>query len=269
MEAPTSLTKTLLILFLLLATEPVRAQAPSANPNGPASAEPGRDRWYFQWGYNTESYAPVDIRFEQPGLGNDFTLSGHVHDHKSWDFWNHPITVPEYSIRIGYFIKQNTAIELNFDHAKAILDPESQAHLTGTIDGQFVDQDVTVGDYVQSYKLNNGANFILANLVQRFPLSGTPETGGNLALLAKAGLGFMQPHTENTVLGVPNQSGFQYGGLGAGLEAALRLHAFDHFFLEVGQKGFYGHYQGLNIDQGKASHDLWAYVTILSLGVAL
>ena len=79
----------------------------------------------------------------------------------------------------------------------------------------------------------------------------------------------MVPHTENTVLGQANQAGFQYGGLGAGIEAAIRLHAYKKIFVEVAQKGFYGRYRNLHINQGTASHDLWAHVTILSLGAAL
>ena len=254
------MTMSLCCALVLLIPAVTRAQETAGKPGA---------RWYVSWGYNTENYADTDIRFEQPSLGNDFTLhSATMHDYKSWDVWNHAITIPQYSIRIGRFIRKNTAIELNFDHAKAILPNDQNVRLTGTLAGAPADQVVRVGDFVQTYKLNNGANFLLLNLVQRIPLLGEPGRTGSLALLGKAGVGFMYPHTENTVLGRPNQSGFEFGGFGAGIEAALRVHPYKGLYVDGAQKGFYGRYRNLNVNQGTASQDLWAHVSIISLGIA-
>jgi hypothetical protein len=234
-----------------------------------ARAQDAGARWYVSWGYNTESYSDTDLRFRQPALGNDFTLRGAtLHDHRSWDFWNHAVTIPQYSIRVGRFIRRNTAIELNFDHAKAILASDQDVHVTGMLAGTPTDEVVPTGDFVQDYRLNNGANFFLLNLVQRFPLHGEPDHTGSVALLTKAGIGFMFPHTENTVLDGPNEPAFEFGGVGTGIEAALRVHAVHGFYVDGARKEFYGRYRGLNIDQGSASQDLWAHVTILSLGNA-
>jgi len=242
---------------------PSAQQAPSA----PAAPRPSRRDWYFEWGYNTENYARPDIRFRQADLGNDFTLANvYLHDSKAWDIWNHPISVPQYSWRIGKFFRDNTAIEFNFDHAKALLEPGQTLTMTGTFAGVPVNQQVAVDNVVQVYKLNNGANFALVNLVQRYTLWGTPGRTGHISILAKAGLGFMLPHTENIVAGLPNEAGFQYGGLGAGIEGTLRAHVYKTIFVAVAQKGFYGHYRNLHIAGGRADHDLWAYVTVISFG---
>ncbi len=235
-------------------------------------AEPGTPgpSWYVSWGYNTETYLDHDMRFRQPSLGTDFTLHDvELHDEVSADVWNHSLTIPQYSIRVGCFLWKNTSIELNFDHAKAILDVAQQVHVTGTIAGSPVDAVVPVSDVVQGYKLNNGANFLLFNVVQRFPLIGETGRTGSVALLGKAGFGFMYPHTENTVLGLPNKSHFEYGGLGTGVEAAVRVHFFRGGYLEAAQKAFFGRYKDLDINEGSASHDLWASETILSLGIAI
>jgi hypothetical protein len=244
--------------------KPVPSQA--AQPAPPAEKPQHRD-WYFEWGYNTEQYASPDIRFRQTDLGNDFTLENvYLRDSKAWDIWNHPISVPQYSWRIGKFIRENTAIEFNFDHAKALLDPGQNLTMTGTLNGVPVNQQVAVDNVVQVYKLNNGANFALVNLVQRYTLWGTPGKTGHISILAKAGLGFMLPHTENTVLGQPNEPGFQFGGIGAGIEGAVRAHVYKTIFVAVAQKGFYGHYRNLHIAGGRADQDLWAYVTVISFG---
>ncbi len=248
-------------ILLLLTASATLAQAEAGSPD---------PSWYVSWGYNTETYLDNDMRFRQPSLGNDFTLHDvQLHDLVSADIWNHPPTIPQYSIRIGCFLWKNTSIELNFDHAKAILGPDQSVHVTGTLAGTPIDEVVPASDFVQGYMLNNGANFLLLNIVQRFPLLGEAGRTGSLALLGKAGFGFMYPHTENTVLGLPNLPGFQYGGLGSGVEAAVRVHFYKGGYLEGAQKVFFGRYKSLNINEGAASHDLFANETILSLGIAI
>jgi hypothetical protein len=242
------------VVMLALATV-AHAQAPGHPPH-----------WYVSWGYNAESYAPTDIRFVQAN-GNDFTIhSAKLNDHKSWDVWNHELTVPQYSIRIGRVIGKHSAIEFNFDHAKVILATASTTRVSGMVAGAAIDRSMPASDVVQLYKLNNGANFFLFNYVRSVPLLGVPGQNGSVAFLGKAGLGFMVPHTDNTVLGGHNNPVFQFGGFGAGIEGALRVHLVRQFYIEGAEKGFFGHYRNVHIDQGYASHNLLARGTILSLG---
>jgi hypothetical protein len=51
--------------------------------------------------------------------------------------------------------------------------------MTGALNGQPVSQDVILSEDVLKYQLNNGANFALFNIVQRFPLVRKP---GKLAV---------------------------------------------------------------------------------------
>jgi hypothetical protein len=246
---------------------PARAvqATPAAGPAKPRMSKGAA--WYVSWGYNTAQYAPVNIHFDEAGTANDFTFTGAaMHDSKSWDIWNHPPTVPQYSLRVGKFITRNWAIELNFDHAKAILTQDQTVDVSGTINGVAVAEPRNVSGIVSEYQLNNGANFVLINAVRRFQLHGEPGRTGSISVFAKAGGGFMIPHTQNIVLGQPNEEGFQYGGLGAGIEGVVRGHVYKTIYAEFSQKGFYGHYRNLNINDGKAHQDLWAYVTVLQFG---
>lgn len=255
------MNEVLLVIALLVAPAvPARHAQTVTGARPPTGGE-----WYVSWGYNTAQYARTDIRFVQPG--NDFTLVGaEMHDSKAWDIWNHSITVPQYSFRVGKFIRPNTAIELNFDHAKAILVQGQNVRVRGTLNGASVDQRMNVTDVVQEYQLNNGANFVLINVVQRFRIAGEPGRTGSVSVLAKAGGGFMVPHAQNTVLDQPNVRGFQYGGLGAGLEGAVRVHIFRMVYVEVAEKGYYGYYRNLNIHDGKANQNLRARLTVISFG---
>ncbi len=244
--------------------------AADSQPSDADVGEPEKTgaEWYVQWGYNTESYASTNIKCSQPRKGNAFSLRGvRMRDAKDWDIWNHAPTVPQYSFRVGRFIRPNTAIEFNYDHAKAMVVPDQNVRLVGALNGRAVDETVRAGDVVSRYQLNNGANFHLVNAVQRFRLVGVLGETGSIAALAKAGAGFMIPHPEITVFGEPNERSFQFGGLGTGLEGAIRVRILEHIFLEAAQKVFYGRYRDLDIAGGTASQSVRAFVTILSLGV--
>src|SRR4051812_8592787 len=62
--------------------------------------------------------------------------------------------------------------------------------------GKPVDKNIVLTEDVLIYKLNNGANFGLFNIVQRFGILRKPGQTGSVAILCKAGIGFVVPHTE-------------------------------------------------------------------------
>jgi hypothetical protein len=226
---------------------------------------------YISWGYNTESYRPVELRMAQPTLGNDFILHAvDYHDSKGWStgLLSHSVTGPQYNFQVGYYFSKNTAFEVNFVHAKAIVTQDQTVRMTGTLAGQPADKDIVLTEDVLIYKLNNGANFALFNLAQRFRILRQPGQTGSIAVLGKAGIGFVVPHTENTVFGIPNEEGFQFSGPDLGVELAVRLHVFRAIYMEVCEKGVYARYRGVNINQGHAEQELWAHVTALSFGAS-
>ena len=252
-------------LFLTSVSNTLEAQT------APAPPEPKGHEFYVSWGYNTESYRPVELHMTQPALANDFTLHAvDFHDSKGWStgLLSHSVTGPQYNLQAGYFFRKNTAFEVNFVHAKAIVTQDQTVRMTGTLAGQPVDQNVVLTEDVLVYKLNNGANLALFNAVQRFPLLRKPGQTGSVSVLGKAGIGFVAPHTENTVLGVPNEKGFQFSGPDLGVELAVRLHAFRAFYIEFCEKGVYARYRELNINQGRADQELWAHITALSFGAS-
>ncbi len=168
----------------------------------------------------------------------------------------------------GYFFKRNTAFEVNFVHAKAIVTQDQSVHMTGKLAGQPVDKDMVLTEDVLTYKLNNGANFALFNVVKRFRILREPRQTGSMSVLAKAGIGFVAPHTENSLFGVSNEKGFQFSGPDLGVELAVRLHLFRAFYTEFCEKGVYARYREININRGHAEQELWAHVTSLSFGVS-
>lgn len=231
---------------------------------------------YISWGYNKEWYTPSTVHVSQPSLGNDYKMVRvRAHDHPGWDdaLLTKAMTIPQYNYRIGYFFnkKQDLAIEINFDHTKYIITDEQDVNIKGKLEGQEVNTTKRWSEKDGSfYYLNNGANFLLFNLVKKFRLIQPQKPQGvKLDLLAKAGVGPVIPHVENSFFGNKNIPDFQIGGWNTGIETAFRLTAFKHVFLEFAQKVDYARYSHLHIYQGKARQSFGTYELILNLGFTL
>ena len=237
--------------------------------------------FYFSWGYNTEWYTRSNVHVEQPGLNNDFTFK-HIrgHDHKGWDegLFKQALSIPQYNYRIGFFFnrKKDLAFEINFDHTKFIFG-DQDARIKGKLNGRQVDTSVAfnTGNGFHYY-LNNGANFLLFNLVKRWHLYSSPDKKLKIDFLGKAGIGPVIPHVENgfflnTSAGAlqqqPNDPHFQLGGWNIGAEGALRATFFKCIYLEYANKLDYARYAGLKIYRGTARHAFGTYEMILNLGV--
>ncbi len=231
-----------------------------------------KGEFYFSWGYNKEWYTNSTVHVMQPSLGNDYrftSISGH--DHPGWDqgIFNVPISIPQYNYRIGYFFnkKKNLGFEINFDHTKFIF-ADQNAHINGTINNKPVDTTLAFnaanGFY---YYLNNGANFLLFNIVKRWHITHSQNEKFRLDGLGKAGIGPVIPHVDNSFFGKANDPHFQLGGWNIGAEGALRATFSNTVYLEFSNKLDYASYSGLGIYQGTASHSFGTYELILSLGI--
>jgi hypothetical protein len=217
---------------------------------------------YFSWGYNTEWYTGSNLHITQPSLGNDFSFENiKGHDHRGWDegLFQKAISIPQYNYRVGYFIneKKQLAIEINFDHTKFLFADNQIVHIKGTLNGKvydghvlFKENDQAGADSSSYYFLNNGANFLLFNLVKRWHFFSNKKETIQVDGFAKAGIGPVIPHVQNKFFNQPpNDQHFQFGGWNIGLEGALRATFFNYIYLEYANKGDYARYSGLRIYQ--------------------
>jgi hypothetical protein len=235
---------------------------------------------YFSWGYNTEWYTHSNLHISQPSLNNDFTFENiKGHDHRGWDegLFQKALTIPQYNYRVGYFIneKKGLAIEINFDHTKFIFGDNQMVHVKGTITGKgydgnvlFKENDAPGADSSSYYFLNNGANFLLFNIVKRWHFINNKKETIQIDAFAKAGIGPVIPHVDNKFFNQkPNDPHFQVGGWNIGVEGALRATFFKHVYLEYTNKLDYARYSGLRIYQGTAKQAFGTYEMMLNLGL--
>lgn len=243
---------------------------PTSFAQSPENVVGGKGRFYLSWGYNKEWYTLSDIHVRQESLGNDYTFkSVWGKDKPGWDtksIFKQAISIPQYNYRIGYWFKDDWAIEINFDHTKFQVEQQQLLHMKGTLNHAPVDTYfVNRGNLL--WQLNNGANFFLFNLVKRFQMPKLNYKNFNTSLLLKGGVGFMVPHVENTILGKSNDPGFQFGGWDVGVEVALRFTFFKYVYLEYCNKLVYARYSGLRVYEGKARQAFGCYEMIANIGV--
>jgi hypothetical protein len=231
---------------------------------------------YFSWGYNTEWYTPSTVHIDQPSLGNKYDLvQVNAHDHKGWDMnlLHQQPSIPQYNYRLGYYFnkKQDLAFEINFDHTKYIISDGQYIQVKGTMHNApyynpgilFSEQN---GFY---YYLNNGANFLLFNIVKRIGLYADKTNKFRVDLTGKAGIGPVIPHVQNSFFGKANDPRFQLGGWNTGIETVVRATFMRYVYLELSDKIDYARYSHLEIYEGTAHQDFATCEFVLSLGVTL
>jgi hypothetical protein len=231
-----------------------------------------KGEFYFSWGYNTEWFTNSNVHVSQPELGNDYSfLNIKGHDHRGWDegLFSKAISIPQYNYRLGYIFNEEKGLgfEINFDHTKFIFSDQN-ARLKGNLNKMAVDTSIAFnaqnGFY---YYLNNGANFLLFNIVKRWHLNPLFTEKIKIDFLGKAGIGPVIPHVENSLFGQKNEPHFQFGGWNIGVEAAIRATFFKYVFLEYSNKLDYARYSGLKIYKGTARQAFGTYEMVLNLGL--
>lgn len=228
---------------------------------------------YFSWGYNTEWYTRGRLHIDQPSLGNKYVINQfRAHDHRGWDegLFSKALTIPQYNYRLGFFLKNNPSLgfEINFDHTKYLITDAQYVHLKGTYENRKIDSMAFFANSNGSYYyLNNGANFLLFNVVKRAQKYINPKGTVKIDLLGKAGIGPLVPHVENSFFGKANKPHFQLGGWNIGTEGAVRATFFQHVYLEFSGKLDYARYSGLKIYEGKARQAFGTAELILSMGL--
>ena len=229
-----------------------------------------KKEFYFSWGYNKEWYTNSTVKVDQPSLGNKYSFVNiKGHDHPGWDegFFTKALTIPQYNYRFGLFLnkEKGIAVEINFDHTKFIF-ADQAARVKGTLNNRMVDTTVNFSQPNFYYYLNNGANFLLFNIVKRWHWYTAKNEKIKIDLLGKAGIGPVIPHVDNKLFGNANKPGFQLGGWNIGVEAAVRATFFNYVFLEYSNKMDYARYSNLKVYEGTAKHAFGTYEMILSLG---
>jgi hypothetical protein len=259
-------------VFIVVAVALVLGIYSSAFSQDAPKPEKKHGTFYFAWGYNTEWYTKSDIHFVDHTTDDyDFTVHELVADDRPTlnKIFEKDISIPQYNYRFGYFFNdsRNLGIEINFDHAKYIVDPDQRAHVTGKIREEKVDKDTLLSDNFLLFEHTNGANFLMFNLMKRQEIFKSKSGKQGVDAIVKAGVGMVIPKTDVTLFGERRDNVFHVAGYITGIETAIRWRFLKSFFLEPAVKGVYANYTNvLTVGSARANHHFFAAEIILTGG---
>lgn len=241
---------------------------------------------YFGWGYNRGWYSKSDIRLQNdnPQIinGKSYTYDFTVYDatasdrpdfDKVYDVVN--ITVPQFGFRLGYYFnnKKDFGLEINYDHAKYVVNDYQKVRVKGQINGNYFDKDTILDPKTfLHFEHTDGANFWMLNFIKRWKLIESDNKKNNIAVILKPGIGFVYPRTDVTIFGNRINNSWKISGVIAGVEAGIRSEFLKNGFIEFTGKAAYANYINAIIQgkgYGKASHKFWVAEAILILGYQL
>lgn len=239
-------------------------------------------RFYLAWGYTRATYSRSTLHFQNHnGLPDpnatsinyyDFYIDDvTAHDRPNFEAIPHPeaLTIPQFVGRIGYYFKENSGIEINYDHTKYVVTDYQVAHVHGTINDHQVNSDTILDptNFVH-FEHTDGANFLMLNYVRKFDLY-TPSEKFILSWTVKPGAGIVIPRTDVSLFGQRLNNDWKIAGYIAGLETGLRAECWRHLVFELVAKGCFANYVNafaLGKGNGKVSHHFFSAQLTATIG---
>jgi hypothetical protein len=243
--------------------------------------------FYFTWGYTRCAYSKSTIHFSdhsgkyrnnnRPNMPTDYDFT--IYNAKATDrpdFDKIPdvinISVPQFIVHAGYYFnnKQDIGIEINYDHAKYVVNDYQRVHVKGEFNGNYVDKDTVLDPKnFLHFEHTDGANFIIVNFLKRWKLY-NPNKLFNIGWVAKAGGGVVYPRTDVTLFGERLNNEWHIAGWIVGTETGLRTEFLNYGVFELTAKGTFADYMKCLVlgvgNNGKANHHFWCGQISATLG---
>jgi hypothetical protein len=202
---------------------------------------------YFYWGYNRAYFGQSDIQLI--GEGYDILLEDVLARDRPTPYANNiyfnpaKLTIPQFNIRFGYYLKKDVHLSFGWDHMKYVMDDWQVVNITGNIDSDV--SSLYGGEYISGDRIqlnpenflhiehSDGLNYVRFNLNKSVELKSLWKDRIQVSLDFGVGTGLMLPQTDITFLGerTNNNSKVYVQGYGFSANYGVNIDLFKHFFL--------------------------------------
>lgn len=208
-----------------------------------------KGKLFVYWGYNRAAYSNSNISFS--GADYNFTLDKvAAKDRQSaFDpglyFGLQTITIPQYNLIIGYFIKDGLSLSFNADHMKYVMVQDQASTISGSInsgnseyDGTYTNDPIILASDFLRFEHTDGLNYLNIGLTQYLNLWSSKNHKLNVSGLGSIALGALVPKSNVLILEEGSDE-FHLAGFGTSVDAGLSFTFFKNLVLQYKVKGGY------------------------------
>ncbi|MDP4265162.1 MAG: hypothetical protein Q8941_21730 [Bacteroidota bacterium] len=220
---------------------------------------------YFALGSHRGFFTRCDIHVERSGSSPfNFTLEKVRARDEGGLKWE---TAPQFTYNIGYyFTKKKFGLEYQYDHIKYFVRQNQVVRLKGTIGNKTFNQDTLITPDFFQMEHSDGANYCMFNFVKWLPVAASKDKKFDFSVVLKAGLGFVNPKTNTTIMGVHRDDMYHLSGYITGIESGLKFLFWKHFIVMGTFKGAYADYFDFLIANGNGHHQFLSAQLIYMVG---
>jgi hypothetical protein len=169
-----------------------------------------RGQFYFYWGYNRAYFSSSNLHFNGPNY--DFTLynlkAKDRPERFGWVYFNPgTLSIPQYNLRLGYFITERFHLSLGMDHMKYVVNQGQTTRISGVVlpaisekyAGSYLNQPIDLQPDLLIFEHTNGFNLVSLDFEWLQPLYNQKKTSPPLACSWNIGAGGIWVVTKTDV----------------------------------------------------------------------
>ena len=194
------------------------------------------------------------------------------------------LTIPQYNLRVGYYLTNKLSLSISVDHMKYVMVPDQELSVDGEVTSsantncascvkKYNPTKLTkVGKDFIKYEHTDGLNLIFAELDYNELLYETYNRKFALDIVAGVGIGATIPRTNALLFDKIGDDAFHLAGGGSSANVGLKIYFFKYLFLHPTVKAGYLVMpniatNGLEID--RASQNITFFQFNMTLGFQL
>ena len=198
-----------------------------------------KGKYFFSWGYNIAVYSNSDIHLK--GENYDYTLydvQASDRPSKIVSTYFTDLTIPQWNLKIGYYLDNTTSIHFGIDHMKYVVDVPQKVNINGTDhQGNTHTNDNIELDNFLSFEHTDGLNYWNLAYNKYIPLYVNDTKTSAISVFYGAAAGILLPRSNVTLHGhSERKDDFRLAGYGADIQGGLVFDFFENYFTRLDVK---------------------------------
>lgn len=227
------------------------------------SLSSNRGKAYVYWGYNRAYFSKSNIHVHGPEY--DFTLYDVTAADRPSAFdpkvYFNPVkwTIPQFNIRLGYFLTEHFSISLGYDHMKYVVRKDQTVRMSGVVSsnasdkykGSYLNTPVVLTQDFFTFEHSDGLNLVSLDTEYSFFVYRTRNRVFSTEFTSGIGGIWVAPRTDVRLFGKGSNNDYHVAGYSLHGKAGLRFNFFSNYFLLAQSRAGYMSLPSILIEIGQ------------------